>query len=34
MLNHPNFMLPEDNLASPEFGQILQAAGHAFCSLR
>ncbi|HTU48370.1 MAG TPA: carboxypeptidase regulatory-like domain-containing protein [Bryobacteraceae bacterium] len=26
MLNHPNFMLPENDLASPEFGQILQAA--------
>lgn len=25
-LNHPNFMLPENDLASPEFGQILQAA--------
>jgi hypothetical protein len=24
--NHPNFMLPENDLASPEFGQILQAA--------
>ncbi|MBV9762040.1 MAG: TonB-dependent receptor [Acidobacteriaceae bacterium] len=24
-LNHPNFMLPENDLASPEFGQILQA---------
>jgi hypothetical protein len=26
LLNHPNFMLPENDLASPEFGQILQAA--------
>lgn len=26
VLNHPNFMLPENDLASPEFGQILQAA--------
>jgi hypothetical protein len=25
-LNHPNFMLPENDLASPDFGQILQAA--------
>jgi len=25
-LNHPNFLLSEDDLASPEFGQILQAA--------
>ncbi len=25
-LNHPNFMLPENDLASPAFGQILQAA--------
>ena len=25
-LNHPNFILPENDLASPEFGQILQAA--------
>ncbi|MBV9610871.1 MAG: hypothetical protein JO091_00290, partial [Acidobacteriaceae bacterium] len=25
-LNHPNFLLPENDLASPEFGQILQAA--------
>jgi hypothetical protein len=25
-LNHPNFMLPENDVASPEFGQILQAA--------
>lgn len=25
-LNHANFMLPENDLASPEFGQILQAA--------
>jgi hypothetical protein len=25
-LNHPNFMLPENDLASPEFGQVLQAA--------
>jgi len=25
-LNHPNFALPENDLASPEFGQILQAA--------
>jgi hypothetical protein len=25
-LNHPNFMLPENDIASPEFGQILQAA--------
>ena len=25
-LNHPNFVLPENDLASPEFGQILQAA--------
>lgn len=24
-LNHPNFMLPENDIASPEFGQILQA---------
>jgi outer membrane receptor protein involved in Fe transport len=26
MLNHPNFYLPENDIASPEFGQILQAA--------
>ncbi|MBV9154985.1 MAG: hypothetical protein JO097_01895, partial [Acidobacteriaceae bacterium] len=26
VLNHPNFALPENDLASPEFGQILQAA--------
>ncbi len=26
IVNHPNFMLPENDLASPEFGQILQAA--------
>jgi hypothetical protein len=26
IFNHPNFMLPENDLASPEFGQILQAA--------
>ncbi len=26
IMNHPNFMLPENDLASPEFGQILQAA--------
>ena len=26
MLNHANFALPENDLASPEFGQILQAA--------
>lgn len=25
-LNHPNFYLPENDLASPDFGQILQAA--------
>ncbi len=25
-LNHANFMLPENDVASPEFGQILQAA--------
>jgi hypothetical protein len=25
-LNHPNFALPENDIASPEFGQILQAA--------
>ncbi|MBV8829761.1 MAG: TonB-dependent receptor [Acidobacteriaceae bacterium] len=25
-LNHPNFALPENDVASPEFGQILQAA--------
>ena len=25
-LNHPNFLLPENDMASPEFGQILQAA--------
>ncbi|MBV8071440.1 MAG: hypothetical protein JO270_16135 [Acidobacteriaceae bacterium] len=25
-LNHANFMLPENDIASPEFGQILQAA--------
>lgn len=25
-LNHPNFLLPENDLASPQFGQILQAA--------
>ncbi len=25
-LNHPNFYLPENDLASPNFGQILQAA--------
>ncbi len=25
-LNHPNFTLPENDLASPAFGQILQAA--------
>jgi Carboxypeptidase regulatory-like domain len=25
VLNHPNFFLPENDLASPEFGQILQA---------
>ena len=24
-LNHPNFGLPENDLQSPEFGQILQA---------
>jgi hypothetical protein len=24
-LSHPNFMLPENDLASPEFGQTLQA---------
>lgn len=24
--NHPNFLLPENDVASPEFGQILQAA--------
>ena len=23
--NHPNFRLPENDIASPEFGQILQA---------
>lgn len=26
VLNHPNFYLPENDIASPEFGQILQAA--------
>jgi hypothetical protein len=26
LLNHPNFMLPQNDIASPEFGQILQAA--------
>ncbi len=26
VVNHPNFMLPENDLASPDFGQILQAA--------
>ncbi len=25
-LNHPNFQLPENDIASPEFGQILEAA--------
>ena len=24
--NHPNFRLPENDIASPEFGQILEAA--------
>jgi hypothetical protein len=26
LLNHPNFGLPENDLESPAFGQILQAA--------
>lgn len=26
VVNHPNFYLPENDIASPEFGQILQAA--------
>ncbi len=26
VMNHPNFFLPENDIASPEFGQILQAA--------
>ena len=26
LLNHPNFQLPENDIASPEFGQILEAA--------
>ena len=26
VVNHPNFQLPENDIASPEFGQILQAA--------
>jgi hypothetical protein len=26
LLNHPNFGLPENDLQSPAFGQILQAA--------
>jgi hypothetical protein len=26
LFNHPNFMLPQNDLASPAFGQILQAA--------
>ena len=26
VMNHPNFYLPENDIASPEFGQILQAA--------
>ncbi len=26
VMNHPNFQLPENDIASPEFGQILQAA--------
>jgi len=25
VVNHPNFYLPENDIASPEFGQILQA---------
>jgi hypothetical protein len=25
VLNHPNFFLPENDLASPNFGQILEA---------